>query len=68
MRALVNDLGNLVQKVCEVSFKHFSVIRVLIDLANHKDCVNLLARYHDFQVAFTRTELVTNYDRAELTK
>ena len=47
----MDDRGNLVQEVGQISLEYIRVVYELVDLAYHKDGVNLLPRDHNLQVS-----------------
>ena len=50
-RALMHNLCDLVQEVSEISLEHICVVDELVNLADHEDGIQLLARDHNLQVA-----------------
>ena len=48
---LMDDRGNLVQEVGQISLEYIRVVYELVDLAYHKDGVDFLPRDHNLQVS-----------------
>ena len=61
-------MGDPVQEVSEVCLQDFGVVDELVDLADHENRVDFLSRDHDFKVAITRGNLLTDRDSTQLAK
>ena len=63
---LVDNLDYFVQKIGQIRLQDICIVDEILNPADHKDSINLLARDHYIQVSISRRDLVSNDNRSEL--